>query len=66
MDVSDQTVEPGGTNLAIFEAASTMRIRAVRTYWVLGIHSGMVPYLLTKAQVTQAVTSHHRSHPTPV
>ena len=78
--MSDQTVEPGGTNksmdgsmlewitknLAIFEATSTMRIRAVRTYWVLGTYSGMVPYLLTKAQVTQAVTSHHRSHPTPV
>ena len=48
MDVSDQTVEPGGTNLAIFEAASTMRMRAVRVYWILGTYSGMVPYLLNK------------------
>ena len=66
MDVSDQTVEPGGTNLAIFEAASAMRMRAVRACWVLGACSGMVPYLLTKSQVTQVVTSRHRSHPTPV
>ena len=66
MDVSDQTVEPGGTNLAIFEAASTMRMRAVRVYWILGTYSGMVPHLLNKSQVTQVVTSRHRSHPTPV